>query len=308
MGEHGRPGGPVLPAAGSVTVDPVVVLGQFAGLLADGVAEALQSLVSGLGLRTAVVRATSGDLLGVAGETLSAVPLMRAVPAENPVLELPVHGRGGVQTATLTVVGARPSHLPALRSAAAVLGLALVPHTDAVDLLQGAEADRDEIADALHDGAVQTLVVARYAADAAVRGGSSEQARDAVQTALVEVRRALWSIRPRGGTGLVAALEQLSAHLAESGRPGLGLLGGTDVAGVPAVLAYRVVQAVSGEEPVRVALRADGDTVLVDVDGGSALPDPDRWVLRARALGGDLSASAGRLRLVLPLPQARTAP
>lgn len=304
MGEHGWTGGPVLP----VHDDPVAVLGRFAGLLADGVPEALQSLVSALGLRTAVVRATSGDLIAVAGETLAAVPLMRAVPTDNPVVELPVHGRSGAQTGTLTVVGARPSQLPVLRSAAAVLGLALVPQTDAVQLLEAVEADRDDLADALHDGAVQSLVVARYAADAAVRGGSAESAREAVQAALVELRRALWSIRPRGGTGLVTALEQLSTHLAEAGRPPLGLLGGTDLAGTPAVLAFRLVQAVAGEEPVRVALRADGDSVLVDVTGGSALPSPERWVRRARALGGDLVASAGRLRLVLPLPQARTAP
>jgi hypothetical protein len=31
--------------------------------------------------------------------------------------------------------------------------------------------DADAAADALHDGALQALVVARYAADAAVRGG-----------------------------------------------------------------------------------------------------------------------------------------
>ena len=304
MGEHGWTGGPVLPAL----ADPVVVLGRFAGLLADGVPEALQSLVSALGLRTAVVRAASGELIGVAGETLAAVPLMRAVPAENPVVELPVHGRSGTPTGTLTVVGARPSQLPVLRSAAAVLGLALVPQTDAAQLLEAVEADHDDLADALHDGAVQSLVVARYAADAAVRGGSAEVAREAVQSALVELRRALWSIRPRGGSGLVAALEQLSAQLTDAGRPSVGLLGGTDVAGTPAVLAFRLVQAVAGEETVRVALRADGDGVLVDVTGGSALPSPERWVRRARALGGDLVASAGRLRLVLPLPQARTAP
>jgi hypothetical protein len=66
--------------------------------------------------------------------------------------------------------------------------------------------------------------------------------------------------------------------------------------------------------PVRVAVRrgvADvGDLavlpsdvradVLVDVESAAPLFQPDRWRERLRALGGDLSSSAGRLRLVLP--------
>jgi signal transduction histidine kinase len=303
-----------------VVVDPCVVLGRFAGLLAAGTAlpHALDALVSGLGLHSAVVRSAVGQLLGVGGEALHAVPQMPTLAAARTSLELPVHGRSGVQTATLTVHGARPSQLPALRSAAAVLGLALVPVTGAAELLDAAEAERDQLADALHDGPVQTLLVARYAADAAVRGGDAALARDAVQEAVVDLRRTLWHLRPRGATGLVAALEQLSAQLVEAGGSPLGLLGDldADLCGPAAVTAFRVVQAVTragAGEALRVALRLEQGTVIVDVDGGAPLPSPERWARRAAALGGDLSASAGRLRLVLPLTatsgdDARTTP
>ncbi len=81
-------------------------------------------------------------------------------------------------------------------------------------MLALAEADADAAADGLHDGALQALVVARYAADAAVRGGDPAAARDAVQEALVALRRAVWLLRPRGAQGLLEALRQLAAHVA----------------------------------------------------------------------------------------------
>ena len=294
-----------------VVVDPCAVLGRLAEQLSAGapLGDVLDVLVGQLGLRTAVLRSAAGDLLGVGGEALHAVPVMRAVDGRT-TLELPVEGRS-YGAASLTVLGARPSQLPLLRAAASVLGLALVPSTTDAELLEGAEDELDELADALHDGPVQSLVVARYTADAAVRGGDPAAARDAVQAALVELRRLLWSLRPRGGSGLQAALEQLAAHLVEAGSAPVVVVGSTDLAGPEAVLAFRLVQAVAGPLPVRVAVRADAAGVVVDVDGAAALSSPDRWVRRARALGGDLSASAGRLRLVFPTPRtadARTAP
>ena len=283
--------------------DPCVVLGRLAESLAAGsdLGTALDDLAHGLGLRTAVLRTASGDLIAVGGETLHAVPHMRAIPLAGPTLELPVFGYEGLEVASFTVVGARPSLLPVLRASAGVLGLALVPSGSLSDLFEDAEADNDDVADRLHDGPVQSLVCARYTADAAVRGGDPAAARDAVQVALVELRRTLWSLRPRGASGLCSALEQLSTHLAERLAAPLTLVAGADIAGARAVLAYRLVQAVAGEEPVRVALRPESNHVLVDVDGGAALPSSHRWARRARALGCDLTASAGRLRLVIPL-------
>jgi len=276
--------------------DPCLVLGEVASLLVGGHAfpAALDALVDGLGLRTAALRTATGTALAGAN------------PAPgDPSVELPVHGRSGALVATLTVTGATPDRLPSLRSAAAVLGLALVPAHDPD------EAERDELADALHDGPVQSLVVARYACDAAVRGGDTGLARDTVQAALVDLRRFLWHLRPRGASGLMGALDQLSAQLVEAGGSSLGILGdaaaATALRGAAAVTAYRLVQSVARPDagPVRVTLRTDGRTLRMDVEGGAALPASDRWLRRVQAHGGDLSTATGRIRLVLPNPEAR---
>lgn len=296
--------------AATSVADPLVVLTNFAELLADsdGLPAALDALAAGLGLRTVLLKDRSGELLAVGGEALLSVPPMRTTPVLGLSLDLPVPGAAGWQAGTLTVVGARPSTTQALRSAAAVLGLALAragrrPGADDFDDL---EAEREELADSLHDGPVQTLVVARYAADAAVRGGDVAEAREAVQQALVEVRHALWRLRPRGGHGLAAALEQLSLHL---GGASLEIRAEGDISGAPAVLAFRLVQAVAGPTPIRVTVQA----ACVEVEGGT-LPSPERWVRRAHTLGAHLAVVPGRLQLDLPTgttrrtTDARTAP
>jgi signal transduction histidine kinase len=284
------------PGPTSAFDDPCLVLGEIAVLLAEGgpPGPALHALQTGLGLSAVALRDATGGL--IAGSLADTDP--------GPTVDLPVRGRAGAPLGMLVARGATPDQLPALRSAAAVLGLALTPAA-AEDL----EEDRDEVADALHDGPVQSLVVARYASDAAARGGDPAAARDAVQAALVEARRFLWQLRPRGGSGFVGALDQLSAHLVESGGSSVGLLGDVDAAaalrGQAGITAYRLVQAVARPDgpPVRVQLRVDGDRVLVDVEGGAPLPAPDRWLRRAQALGGDLQTPTGRVRLVLPHPR-----
>ncbi len=281
-----------------VVAEPVAVLGTVAGLLADGcdLSVALEALVAGLGLGGVAVRSAAGDLLGTAGDVLR--------DAASPLLEVPVPHQGGLP-GTLTVHGARPSHLAALRAVASTLSLALAPTPDA-ELLDAALDEWDGLADSLHDGPVQALVVARLAADLAVRGGDPVVARDAVQEALVALRRSLWQIRPRGAHGLVDALHQLSEQRAEAGLEPLDVAAqpGADLSGTAGALAYRVAQVAGG----RVLVRLDGDAVVVEVRDG-ALLHPELWVARARALGGDLYASAGRIRLVLPLTtSARTAP
>jgi two-component system NarL family sensor kinase len=297
-----------------VVTDPCVALGRIAGLLADGdpLADVLDALCGGLALQAAVLRSATGELLAVGGDVLQTVPQLRAVSSGDPDLELPVQG------GTLTVVGAGASQLAVLQAAAAVLGLGLAPDRAAADLLDAAEQDRDEIADALHDGPVQALVAARYAADAAVRGGDPGLARDAVQEGLVQVRRALWQLRPRAATGLLEALQQLSAQRVEAGSAPIHLAGDVEALaalhGTRATAAYRLVQAVCQVDgaPVRVTAHREGVALVLEVDGAARLPSAKRWTLRARALGGDLAPHAGRLRLVLPLglshPDARTAP
>ncbi|HWH29274.1 MAG TPA: hypothetical protein VNU26_09990 [Mycobacteriales bacterium] len=283
-----------------------------ARLAADGVPAlqpVLDDVVAALHLRGAVLRdVATGELRAVAGDAVHAVPLRRESAAGEPVVSLPVTAAGS-RTATLTVVGARPSALPALRGVCAVLGLALRPPDGelAGSLLDAADADADDTADALHDGPVQELVYARFAADAAVRGGDAAAARDAVQMALQSLRRSLWLIRPRGSGdgGLGPALEQLAERLHEAGAPGLSLsLDGeaSDALGPRASsVAYRLVQAVAREATATTAveLRRDVDGVHLRVAG--RLPAPDRWTARAGAVGASLHVDpAGSVVLSVP--------
>lgn len=180
-------------------------------------------------------------------------------------------------------------------------------------LVQLADADADALADRLHDGALQALVVARYAADAAVRGADPALARDAVQAALVELPRVVWLIRPRTVEGLSAALADLSTQRATAGRPAPELDLDAEVAAgladAAAGVAYRLVQAVLDEadgQSVQVCLSRAGDLAALDV--GGALPDVVGWSLRARAVGGDLVVGTERLRLLLPLTPRKAAP
>lgn len=279
--------------------DACLVLGEVAALLADPsqIRTALEVLVSRLGLGSAALRDESGEVCSVG-------------LADGPTVEMPVFGRSRAQIGSLTVTRAMPDQLPVLRTTAAVLGLALAqPHV--TDVL---EDDREALADALHDGPVQSLVVARYVADAAVRGGDPVAARDAVQAALIDVRRFLWALRPRGAGGLVEAFDQLSAHVREGGGPAVGLVGDVDAArslrGAAGVTVFRIVQSVAKPDApaVKVTLRSEASHLVVDVEGGSTLPNPDRWARRVQSLGGELTSEAGRLRLVLPDPETRTAP
>ena len=171
-------------------------------------------------------------------------------------------------------------------------------------LLQAAEDERDEWADALHDGPLQSLVVARYAADLAVQGGDLVAARDAIQQALVELRRALWTLRPRGAAGLRDAVGELSARVVAAGGAPLVVGGEVDADGTSAALAFRLIQAmaVAGAPAVLIELRQEGSQIVLDLGGGASLAAPERWADQALALGGSLSWSAAGLRLALPLP------
>lgn len=283
-----------------VGADACAVLGRIAALLQQGrpLPEALHLLASGLGVRTVVLRGADGQLLGTGGEALAALSV---VPAQEAALEFPVPGARGEHSATLTVRGARPSQLPALRAAASILALAPSARsvTDQPALVDDAEQVLDELADELHDGPMQTLMVARYAADAAVRGGDPAVVREAVQRAVVELRTLVWSLRPRGESGLVPALEQLAAARDKQGLPPLALeapAASVDVDPAVARLAYRLVQA-SAAQQVRIVLQTGA--VSVEINGG--LPSAARWARRAEVLGCRLTASADHCQLLLPV-------
>ena len=197
--------------------------------------------------------------------------------------------------------GLQPASPPDQRAPAGAEDLAAA-------LLRLADEDADAYADRLHDGLLQALVVARYATDAVVRGGDPGMARDAVQEALVALRRTVWLLRPRVTNGLSQALLELAAQRAAAGLPAPVLdLDPELVTALPpdaAAVAYRFVQAVldeAGTDPLRVRLERSAGFAAVEV--AAALRNPAGWALRARAVGGGLVVGAGRLRLLLPLPE-----
>jgi signal transduction histidine kinase len=174
------------------------------------------------------------------------------------------------------------------------------------DLLAAADTEADALADRLHDGALQALVVARYASDAAVRGGDPALARDAVQEALVALRHTVWLLRPRGGDDLPAALAELSKRRVSAGVPALDLDLDPTVAErlAPAarLAAYRFVQATTAETAAAagsVRLRQEGAYADLSV-AGAVLADPSGWAARAAALGGRLDPPGDSARLLLP--------
>ena len=173
-------------------------------------------------------------------------------------------------------------------------------------LLAAADADLDTLGDRLHDGALQELTGARYACDAVARGADPAVARDAVQHALVSLRRELWLLRPRGEHGLAAALSELSEQLEAAGRPGLRLQA-DPVGALPpasAVMAYRLVQAVigqTGEALLDVRLSSAGALHL-----DAPVDDRATWALRAAAVGAELHVTA--ISTLLQLPIAKDSP
>lgn len=176
--------------------------------------------------------------------------------------------------------------------------------SDPSDLLAAVDAEVDALADHLHDGVLQALVVARYATDAAVRGGDPNVARNAVQEALVGLRRTVWLLRPRGHDDLCAALADLSARCVSAGMPPLELdldRGAADrLSPIARATAYRFVQAATARGATAVSLHSDGDTAVLRVPDGE-LGDAAGWSARAAALGGSVEHPA---QLRLPLTMA----
>ena len=179
-------------------------------------------------------------------------------------------------------------------------------------LLAAAYADLDTLGDRLHDGALQELTGARYACDAVARGADPAVARDAVQHALVSLRRELWLLRPRGEHGLAAALSELSEQLEAAGRPGLRLQA-DPVGALPpasAVMAYRLVQAVIGQTGQTGQTGQARLDVRLSRAGALHLDAPvdDRatWSLRAAAVGAELHVTA--ISTLLQLPIAKDSP
>lgn len=177
------------------------------------------------------------------------------------------------------------------------------PAADPAALLGAADADAEALADRLHDGALQALVVARYAADVCVRGGDPVLARDAVQEALVALRQAVWDLRPRGHADLALSLAELASRRAAAGGGVLDLQVDADVCArlspTARAAAYRFVQAVPADGPADVRLSETGGFAVLTA--GGAPEDVPGWAARAAALGGTLDLSGPCARLLLPL-------
>lgn len=199
--------------------------------------------------------------------------------------------------------------MPSIAVAGPAPAVPVPSQVDAAALLRLSEQAAAAVADGLHDDALQLLVVARYATEAVARGADPMLARDAVQQALVSLRRAVWAMRPRGAEGLGVALEELAAFALETGGPPLQLCVDETAGEVHAALGmtvFRFVQAVYGCSraaaggPVCVRAVAGEGWLAVGVD--APVPDPEHWHARARALGGRLRCRPGDAQLELPLP------
>jgi signal transduction histidine kinase len=202
----------------------------------------------------------------------------------------------------------------------------------AARFIDATEREHEELAGQLHDGALQSLVAARYVTDLAglaVRDGSLDEARQGVQDGLVHARRALWQLRPHASDGqdLAGALHSLGKQLADY----IGLRVEVASDGVPSSLppavasaAFRIAQemlcaAVRDRAATRATVTAqvEGDTLVVVVtdDGvGQVVEVPAglaRWREWVSLLGGDVRLRGKRgggawLRARLPLTDDAT--
>lgn len=169
----------------------------------------------------------------------------------------------------------------------------------AADLVLLDEADRDDVAAALHDGLLQDLLGARMLVDLVQRdpaGPSAAQRltelRAALSQAIALGRTAMASLHSAGvlRQGLDAALVELA------GRPGAPLAVSVDplrahTAGVAALLAYRLTEAVRAAVTTPVSVRV----TAVDVE---TAPGALRVVVSAAGLPTDHPALARVLRRV----------
>jgi signal transduction histidine kinase len=191
------------------------------------------------------------------------------------------------------------------------------PRVRGVEALAEVEAERAALAQVLHDDVLQTLVMARWAAD---RSGDTG-VRDAVRAAITEATAAVWMLRPRTADGALGrALHDLADRVSPDRVVVIradGVPGQLDVAA--ATLAFRVVQAALAASSgrlvdVRVELRSGVLEVSVCDDGppyDDAVDAEDseltRWLARAGTIGGTArvaNGSRGGTTIWLQIPDA----
>jgi hypothetical protein len=294
------------------------LLGRAAAVLADGGGEVVPRLLTVLAESLDVPRsAVAVELPPTLGTTTPVglvLPLQRR-PEHGHRVELPLTAANRlVGVLVVAVPDATVGTGPALHAFADLLAAAVAYRgADAppVEL----EADYASLAGRLHDGPIQTLLAARLAAELAARSGGDDLADVAVlvTTALRELRRVMWELRPRTGEGLGAALEQLAAHDAAGPAPRLFDVtvdreAASRLSPAAAAIGYRLTQTVlrGATSALRVTVRpgTTGTAVRLQITGADAdIPDVDRWQRRAALAGGRLRVERGSVDLDFDVPE-----
>jgi hypothetical protein len=317
----------VVPRAGTAAAG---LLPAAVRLLCSGGAEVvhdvLQLSAQALGCDELVLRdAASHGVLARA--QVSAGPLPRE-DRQRWGLDAPVRRRGSV-LAVLTATAGDPftaEQAAALTALADTLGLALAAecgHDPAAARRQAgqavldSEADRAQLATALHDRVARDLVALHYTAELVRQGKAAPgDLREPARAALTAYRQAQRDLRTHAlEAGLRSALAELGTRVAadrpDDGQPPLRL---TIRANDPqldelpppvAVTIERVAEAVlrGATSQASVFAAVEGQTVKLRVDSADIACDAsemDRWNRRVSALGGLLRSDPDGVTLTLP--------
>jgi signal transduction histidine kinase len=243
-------------------------------------------------------------------------------------LDAPVRRRGAV-LAVLTGFSADPftaEQAASLTALADALGLALAAaraddtapgRRQAGQAVLDSEADRAQLATALHDRVSHDLVALQYTAEL-VRAGKAapDDLREPVRAALAAYRQAPRDLRAHAlEGGLRAALAELARRVAadrpDDGLPPLKVTIRADDAQLDelpppvAVTVERVAEALLRGAIGRASVFAGvhGQTVKLRVDSADIACDAselDRWNRRVSALGGILRSDPDGVELHLP--------
>jgi hypothetical protein len=319
-------------SAAQPTVAPAeAALATVARLLAargrDAVPDALVVALAAVGCTELVLRSShAGEVLGRAarlGVPLSSVPVQsRGVPW---ALDVPLRSCGALQ-GVLTASSDEPftaDQAGVLTGMGDLLALGLSaagPGDDVADAgraVLDAEADRAQVATAMHETVGEALVTIRYTADLIASGRCGPGELDEpVRAALAALRVAHRDMRAYAlEAGLLSALRELPTRgggdRPADDRPALQVAVTAEdprLDALPppvAVTVQRVAEAALRDAGGRVEVVAtyDGQRVKLCVESAEIAYDAselDRWARRASALGGDLRVRPDGVELNLP--------
>ncbi|HET6818522.1 MAG TPA: histidine kinase [Mycobacteriales bacterium] len=293
---------------------------------AEAVDDVVQLSAQALGCEELVLRDAGGPGV-VARAQPSLVPSPRH-DRQRWALDAPVRRRGSVLAVLTATAGEpfTPERASALTAVADVLALALAADRsdEPVDLRRLAgqavldsEADRAQLATALHDRVAQDLVALQYTAEQISAGKAAPgDLREPVRTAVTAYRQAQRDLRAHAlEAGLRSALAELGRRVAadrpDDGQPPLRVTIRANDALLDelpppvAVTVERVAEAVLRGATSRASVFAavEGESVKLRVDSADIACDAsemDRWNRRVSALGGLLRSDPDGVTLTLP--------